>query len=219
MIITKVTPARWQQAQEWEREISKRIAAKGDDYNMWWAVRFDGYKVLKGLHFENVLEVGCGPCTNSRLILPLIKHINLYLEDPLLAQYITASNPVAALPARHLLLPLEHLILDDASVNLVICINVLDHVQDAEKCMERMTRVLAPGGILIIGQDLSNAEDYKLCPSSWTDVGHPIKLDRAFFDDRLTGFTPLYDVTLTREQGRNPKCHYGTMLWIGAKHG
>src|SRR5258706_14580106 len=87
MIITKVTPERWQEAQAWEREISKQIAAKGDDWNCWWFDKFAGYKILHGKYFNDVLEVGCGPNTNARLILPFINHRRLWLEDPLIKNY------------------------------------------------------------------------------------------------------------------------------------
>jgi hypothetical protein len=80
-----------------------------------------------------------------------------------------------------------------------------------------MHRVLRIDGILIIGQDMSNAEDLKLCPESWTDIGHPIKLDMEFLDSQTQGFSPLYRKILPRQQGRNPKCHYGTYLYIGQK--
>ena len=218
-IITQVSQERWQQAQAWERDAQKKIAAKGDDYNYWWFDKFDGYRAIHGRQFADVLEVGCGPNTNTRMILPFIEFERLWLEDPLIETYLKKLAKLIHLPATHLIDSLEDLSLADSSMNLVICINVLDHVQDAEKCMEQMKRVLAPGGVLIIGQDLSNEEDYKLCPESWADVGHPIKLDVDFFDRFLPAqeYNALYDVLLDREQGRNPKCHYGTMCWIGEK--
>lgn len=219
MIITHVTPARWKQAQAWEKEVQKKIAAKGDDFNYWWLDHFDGYKAIRGKTFAKILEVGCGTVTNVRLILPFLRAWDeLHLQDPLINDYLKmkyASYNLLSLDAHYHPEPLEELSFADASINLMICINVLDHVQDAVRCMAQMRRVLAPGGVLILGQDLSNQEDFERCPSSWQDVGHPIKLDRAFFDERLEGFAPLFDVTLPREAGRNPQCHYGTLCYIG----
>ena len=37
--------------------------------------------------------------------------------------------------------------------------NVLDHVRDADACLERATELLRPGGNFVFGQDLSNEED------------------------------------------------------------
>lgn len=217
MIITRVSEDRWKQAQAWEKEIQKKIAAKGDDFNYWWFEKFDGYKVIRNRIFYNVLEVGCGSVTNARLILPLIQYRKLWLEDPLIYFYEEINALESELTSALCSEPLEKLSLADYSMDLVICINVLDHVQDALRCMLQMRRVLKAGGVLILGQDLSNQEDFERCPSSWQDVGHPIKLDDAFFAEHLEGFTPLYNLTLTREAGRNPQAHYGTLCYIGRK--
>ena len=40
---------------------------RGDDDNQWWADCFEGYKFLPP-KAENVIEVGCGPYTNMRLV-------------------------------------------------------------------------------------------------------------------------------------------------------
>jgi len=76
---------------------------------------------------------------------------------------------------------------------------------------------LKTGGVLIIGQDMSNAEDLQLCPESWTDVGHPIKMDDEYLDAQTQGLSILFKNILPREKGRNPRCHYGTYLFIGQK--
>lgn len=109
----------------------------------------------------------------------------------------------------------EDLPLPDKSIDLCVCINVLDHVQDAQQCIMQMRRVLKDEGILVIGQDLSNEDDVQLCPESWTDMGHPIKMDADFLDSCLNGLIPVYRKILPREDGRDPRCHYGTYLLIG----
>lgn len=220
MIVSKVSPERWQQAQEYEVKAAQSIAKRGDDYNYWWMEQFNNYDVVKGQYFESVLEVGCGPNTNFRLIIPLIDYSKLWLEDPLINEYVSMNCTCAKfIPSTLLPIQLEdlHLSLDEKSMSLVICINVLDHVEDAELCFTQMKRVLKHNGILILGQDLSNVDDFIQCPDSWQDEGHPIKLDHHFIYDQLKEFSPLYDVILPREKGRNPRCHYGTLLWIGSK--
>jgi SAM-dependent methyltransferase len=218
MIITKVSPERWKQAQEFELEASQTIARRGDDYNHWWMKQFDNYELLKDKYFENVLEVGCGPNTNARLILPLIGYKNLWLDDPLMNEYLRIENSIVRSIGKSFYNePIERLSMGNEFTNLLICINVLDHVQDAELCFMQMKRVLKPDGILILGQDLSDEEDYKQCPDSWEDIGHPIKLDHQFLYGQLDKFTPLFDKILPREQGRNPRCHYGTLLYMGNK--
>lgn len=215
MIITKVDESRWREAQEFELEASAILAERKDDWNYWWAKAFGEYSIIVGKRFQNVLEVGCGPNTNVRLILPLIDFEHLWLEDPLMNTYIKMDTISSRLGATAHSEPMEELALPDKSINLCICINVLDHVQDAKKCMSEMLRVLASDGIIIIGQDLSNAEDFEKCPDSWQDVGHPIKLDEAFFNQYP--LKTLYKNLLPREQGRNPRCHYATLAWIAQK--
>ena len=76
--IHEIDQTRWKAAQEFELEFARRSAQSGDDYNHWWSVTFDGYHVLRGRHLPSVLEVGCGPHTNLRLILPLIQAEKVY---------------------------------------------------------------------------------------------------------------------------------------------
>lgn len=234
-IIIKVEDERWQQAQQFELQFAQDAVNQGDDYNHWWFDAFEGYKELRGRSFPNVLEVGCGPNTNLRLILPLIKFNRVWLEDPLIHTYIglrmvkrlfkivNYSKPVHAaalhkkFQATLLPEPVEELSLPDHHIDLCVCINVLDHVYNAELCMKQMQRVLGKEGILVLAQDLSNDEDMQLCPESWTDIGHPIKIDDLFLDAQLAGFTPIRKTILPREQGRNPRCHYGTYLFVGQK--
>lgn len=220
MIVTSVPYSRWQAAQEYERQANSRMVLSGLRWNQWWFNVFGGYEILRGCNFPNVLEVGCGRDTNVRLILPLIKFERLYLEDPLIADYLPTLKQRINYPMQFVdfaSASLENLPWYFTGFDLLICINVLDHVQDAIQCFAEMRRVLKPGGVLILGQDLSNAEDYKLCPDSWDDVGHPIKLDEETINAQLPSFTPLYKKVLPREQGRNPRCHYGTMALIARK--
>jgi SAM-dependent methyltransferase len=233
--VLRVNSDRWRAAQEFELHFAQGTVSTGDDYNLWWYEAFNRYEMLKGKHFSNVIEVGCGPHTNIRLILPLIHFQHLWLEDPLIHEYLKmkkerrilrflrfrSSSTVASL-ARHypvtlLSEKLEDLSLPDRSVDLCLCINVLDHVQDVEQCFIQMRRIMK-NGVLVIAQDLSNEEDRENCPESWSDIGHPIKMDSKFLDSQLSGFAPLYRRILPREEGRNPRCHYGTYLFVGQEN-
>jgi len=230
--VLKVDDSRWKAAQEFELRFAKHTVDSGDDYNYWWYSEFDHYEVLQKRYFRNVIEVGCGPHTNIRLLLPLIKFEHLWLEDPLIHEYRKLSKErrilrslryrslttVASLARRYpvtfLSEKLEDLSLPDESVDLCLCINVLDHVQDVDRCLMHMRRVLRVGGVLIVGQDLSNEQDRETCPESWSDIGHPIKMDDVYLDLRLGDMTPLFRKILPREKGRNARCHYGTYLII-----
>ena len=229
----QVTETRWKEAQKFELKFAQGSANLGNDDNEWWFNAFDQYRFIEGKRFVNVLEVGCGPHTNCRLILPLIRYDKLWLEDPLINEYlrlrrkrrvmriisIKTYTAVSELVYRRRATPLaeklEHLSLPDKTIDLCICINVLDHVQDVELCLTQLRRVLGEGGILLMAQDLSHEQDFELCPESWTDVGHPIKIDADFLDTHLGDLKPLFKKILPRSQGRNPRCHYGTYLLAG----
>lgn len=233
--VEAVTQQRWEEAQKFEREFARLTIADGDDWNEWWQHRFDDYRVLKGRHFDTVAEVACGPHTNIRLILPDIRFHHVVLNDPLIEFYMDPPRPPGIINFFKMLRPtivkrlvrkyhattlsekLEDIPLPDAGVDLCVCINALDHVQDAVRCCEQMKRILKIGGTLVLGQDLSNEEDFLQCPESWDDVGHPIKMSHEFFDRQFASFRPVFSKILPREEGRNPKAHYGTYFLIGEK--
>lgn len=243
VIITKVDKKRWQAAQKFEIEAAHSVMDNQDDWNHWWKKKFDNYRVLKGKKLPAVMEVGCGPHTNLRLILPQIATEDIFLEDPLMQAYLefrlygrTLKNKILGQPIASAYIqtlfkekdsyrvhttsaPLEELPYRDALVDLLVCINVLDHVFDVDQCMKEMNRVLKKDGILVFGQDLSNEEDFKQYPKAWADVGHPIKVDQKELEKWLKNYKPLFKKVLPRQEGRNPLAHYGTYLLIAQKGG
>jgi SAM-dependent methyltransferase len=231
--ITQVDEERWRAAQSFEWSWASGEAVTGDDWNEWWAERFDGYAALRGRRFRSLLEVGCGPATNVRLLLPHVTVDHLFLEDPLIQAYLPLAYRTGPRWNRKTVRPpLWHLVTDrsrdvdisssrleklpygDATMDGVLCVNVLDHVQDAERCLAEIRRVLVPGGVVVMGQDLSNEEDFERAPEAWEDVGHPIKLDEAVLDGLLGSVEPLFRKVLPRGEGRNPAAHYATYLLI-----
>ncbi|MBN1106648.1 MAG: methyltransferase domain-containing protein [Deltaproteobacteria bacterium] len=230
--VLRVDDSRWKAAQEFELRFARQSVDAGDDSNHWWYSAFERYKILYGKYFQKAIEVGCGPHTNIRLLLPSIKIERLWLEDPLIDEYRRLSRKrrilkflqfrspttIVALARRYpvtfLSEKLEDLSLPDQSIDLCLCINVLDHVQDVDRCLMQVRRILKRG-VLVLGQDLSNEQDREACPESWSDTGHPMKMDAEYLDSRLGDMTTLFYRILPREKGRNPRCHYGTYLFIG----
>lgn len=245
-VIKKVDTSRWEKAQKFEFEFASKNLNTNDDWNFWWAEKFDNYKLIRNRHFANIIEVGCGPFTNMRYILPVISYERVYFEDPLiqfyLSEYIVRNNRLKDVLKRILLKKetyknhllrifsefknkveicsskLEELPYKDNLFDLLVCINVLDHVNDFEKCMQEINRVLKKGGILIMGQDLSNEEDYINAPESYKDIGHPIKIDEQVLGESINDkYDFLFKKLLSRAEGRNPKAHYGTYLTVASK--
>ncbi len=241
----KVTHERWQAAQQWERQhwVNAQAARakfgknyiwrvlhafglvpqhRGDDWNSWWKGQFNDYAFLPPT-VNNALEVGCGPYTNLRLILGRCQPAHVVLSDPLIRTYVHFKLTFVAEMYRKAMCvlddhPLEELPFADNYFDLVVMINVLDHVKDARACMENLMRVTRQGGFLIIGQDLSNDEDMESLRQDGGAVGHPIKLDQEWFQPYLSqGIDPIINKVLTREQGRAPESHYATLVFAGKK--
>jgi ubiquinone/menaquinone biosynthesis C-methylase UbiE len=111
--------------------------------------------------------------------------------------------------------PLEECTFPSGYFDLVVLINVLDHVRDAIMCLKQVVRVTKSGGYLVVGQDLSNSEDAERTKG---DIGHPIRIGHDTLDEALTPhFLRVFARVLTREEGRNPSAHYGTYILIGKK--
>jgi SAM-dependent methyltransferase len=240
----KVSAKIWKRAQIFELEFARNNFYESDDWNEWWKQKFNKYKLLSGKKFANVLEVGSGPNTNIRFILPIIKYDHVYLEDPLICDYLYLNfktpSSLKGLVKKYLLRKNENLYIvsllkngkadfsahgcedlpyKNKSMDLIVVINVFDHVQDFDLCMKEICRVLKVGGTLVLGQDLTNQEDLNNCPETKTDLGHPIKVDEDSFSNYLKKYNPELNKILPRHKGRNPKAHYGTKLFIGTKSG
>jgi SAM-dependent methyltransferase len=241
-----VDEKRWKDAQSWERNHwinAQRERAKkgknliwkvlswfgivpkfrGDDWNGWWAEKFENYRFLP----ERVgygLEVGCGPYTNMRVVEEKCAVDRMYLSDPLIKDYLgfKMTYLVDKYRNRKCIIddhPIEELPYRDEMFDLVIMNNVLDHVRDARACMQNVHRVLKPGGIFILGQDLCSDEDAEVLKADAGLIGHPIKLDAAWFDPYLQSYNDLIRKVLPRNEGREPESHYGTLIYAGRKIG
>ena len=191
----------------------------GDDWNYWWMEKFDYYKTLPK-QVDKALEVGCGPYTNIRLISKIIKIKEIHCTDPLMPLYKTftwtwLSSMVKKNKIKAEVGVCEKIEYPDNFFELVVCNNVLDHVQDAEKCLKEIYRVLKPGGHFLIAQDLTDEEDLK---AEEKREGHPIRLYHEFLDNCFAGiYDNVYRKLLTRAESRYPRDFYGTYIYIGKK--
>jgi SAM-dependent methyltransferase len=243
--VDRVNKDRWAEAQSWEEAhwvrteklrakygknvVWKMLAtvglvpkSRGEDWNPWWQKQFEDYSFLPD-SLDHAIEVGCGPYTNIRLMLNRCKVRRLYLSDPLIRTYINFKLSFTALKYRaaecfiddH---PLEEIPFAPGFFDLVVMINVLDHVRDARLCMENAIRLLRPGGIFILGQDLTNEQDIETLKSDPGAQGHPIKLDHEWFAPFLKkNFDPILDKVLDRGAGRAPAEHYGNLIFAGKR--
>jgi ubiquinone/menaquinone biosynthesis C-methylase UbiE len=194
---------------------------RGDDRNRWWRQAFENYHALPS-NVDNALEVGCGPYTNMRLIRDVCKPNHIFLSDPLIRTYVnfnmTFVNEMYRKAACYLDdHPLEELPFKDDYFDLAVMINVLDHVKDAHLCMKNLIRVVRHQGVVVIGQDLTNKEDFANQPEGLR-IGHPVTVDENWFEPYLEDhFDPVLRKVLPREVGWAPQWHYGTLIYVGTK--
>lgn len=252
MSVKKINVDRWQEAQRWELgvwqaaqtkrgwrrllwPIAKPLLAvvgsdrgRGDDWNEWWAERFESYAFLPD-NLGDYIELGCGPYTNTRVILRGRKASRIVCSDPLIRSYIHFKDAWLSEAYRRGLIqtddhPIEKCPFAPSSFDVVVLINVLDHVYDADLCMERATGLVRPGGLLLLGQDLSNEEDAHIedrvaDPEERVGyaVGHPIRLAEQDLEPHLGQFNIVLRKILSRSEGRVPQAHYGTLVFAGRK--
>lgn len=240
--VRRVSADRWRAAQRWELDFWtqgqrkrgwKRIAwpimapvlralnwrrAWGDDWNHWWKARFDSYRFLP-TRLGDCVELGCGPYTNIRVILEGREADRVVCSDPLAPSYVTfrgrwLANAYASDAIEIDDHPIEETPFPPASFDLVVMINVLDHVRDADACMQKAVALVRPEGYFVIGQDLSDDDDLARHPY---DVGHPIRLRREDLEPYLAPLSTVHRHDLSREQGRDPRLHYATLVYAGRK--
>jgi hypothetical protein len=101
--IIKVPLPRWKEAQRAEGvHWMKRGIGCLQDRNDFHAASFDNYRVLRNNRFKNVIELGCGPFTNLRIIGTKCQITQCALLDPLIKDYL--SHPFCSYTEKYLYL-------------------------------------------------------------------------------------------------------------------
>ena len=238
--LSAVDKDRWKRAQDWELAFWRREQHKtgvkgtalrvlrpalqavrskratGDDWNGWWRDQFDGYDFLPK-HLGDYIELGCGPYTNTRLVIRGHTADRVVCSDPLADEYVKFRGRWLAEAARKGKIEIDaHAIEDEpfppGSFDVVVIINVLDHVMDADACMRVAIGLLKPGGYLIFGQNLANPE--MKGKHEWFEEGHPIRATADDVEHYLEGLEPVLDKTLP---ANDPPLHNGVLVFAGRR--
>ncbi len=88
-----------------------------------------------------ILDIGCG---SSRIIQDLPEAVGMDLSLPKL-RFLRGRNPFLV-QGTLFAMPFA-----DAAFDAVVCSEVIEHIPDSPSVLQEMTRVLRPGGILILG--------------------------------------------------------------------
>jgi ubiquinone/menaquinone biosynthesis C-methylase UbiE len=145
--------------------------------------RFQHYFSVIGepIGTENALwvDVGCGPYS---VLLQAPDSVTKVMIDPLMKHYFHHKLvPPGMYGARHVFLEgfAEDLALANESVDVVLCTNALDHVDNPWVALSELVRILKVGGCLILEVDTGGE----------TDELHPHAFSIEELEDRVARFS------------------------------
>lgn len=192
----------WIDAQEYELLTWKNSCTSNDrnDSHMFY---LDNYSFLESAFQDkdiNIIELGCGPFTNLRLILPKIKNKinNIDLLDPLILNYV---SDVSGCQYKNSTLGDQEVNLISSSIedfntdkkyDLIVLINVLEHCKNIPLIFDKIKSLLGKNGILIFGEGGIREDCINDFFDSSFDAGHPIQISYNKLKQYLEDFYPIY---------------------------
>jgi SAM-dependent methyltransferase len=196
--IPKVTQERWEEAQHYERKTWCDSPAKGmaTDRNEFHENHFGGYKQINFSITNDdlrVIELGCGPFTNLRLILPQIyrRIKSIDLLDPLINDYIQhtvnctyKTGNLGGLKANIISSPIENFEIPH-KYDLVVMINVIEHCFDVDVIIQKIADMIETGGIFIFHDKFLLKENVNEIHDRYYDSGHPLKLTYKYVEEQI----------------------------------
>jgi SAM-dependent methyltransferase len=237
-----VSGERWRQAQRWELEFWSRAEQRrgwkrlmyplmrpllaafgsdrvvGDDDNNWWSEHFDHYAFLPR-DLGDYIELGCGPYTNTRLILRERRAARVVCSDPLANEYLGFRDRWLSRAQRNAVVEVDAHSIEETpfppdSFDIVVVINVLDHVRDVAQCLRNALSILRPGGWFVLGQDLAKPDTIGQVEYRWYEQGHP---HRVVMKD-LEPYVESLDARYRRiVEPRDPTLQASVLAFAGVK--
>ena len=126
-----------QQNQYGETEYNRRIDLKSIE------VMTKFYDLPLAYMGKTFVDVGCG----TRGVLPIIEAERRIGIDPVISKLESFEFPEGV---EYLSEKAENISLPDESVDVVCCNNTLNHVEDENKALSEMHRILKPGGLFLL---------------------------------------------------------------------
>jgi ubiquinone/menaquinone biosynthesis C-methylase UbiE len=185
-LAARLAPTRWKRLAElhyWkDRKRAERVLAN-DHYERFCTAHFG----LDRSFYEGkvVLDVGCGPRGSLEWASMAALRIGL---DPLADRYLRLGTDRHRM--EYLCAPAEEIPLDDASCDVALSFNSLDHVEDVARAVAEIKRVTRPGGTFLLLVEVNHpptaCEPHTLSPRELVGM-----LEPAFSCEEVEVYRPV----------------------------
>src|SRR5579871_4361675 len=131
----------------WESRVQQQGVLTNDHFEYFYTIHFG-----LGREFyldKTILDIGCGPRGSLEWATMACRRIGL---DPLAESYRRLGTDQHAM--EYVASGAEQIPFPDASFDVVSSLNSLDHVDDLEKAIAEIGRVVATGGIFLLLSDI-----------------------------------------------------------------
>ena len=124
-----------------------RAESEGDLANFWYVRAFTEVFGRDASHYDGrrILDVGCGPRGSLEWAAGAARRVGL---DPLVERYRELGIDEHAM--EYVCAPAEAMPFEDGAFDVVSTFNSLDHVEDVDRAIAEMVRVVAPGGEVLL---------------------------------------------------------------------
>jgi SAM-dependent methyltransferase len=198
----------------WQQQQRKEGQLRHSWYRNYYTVLFD----LDPSFYDGkrILDIGCGPRGSLEWADNAARRVGL---DPLVDDYRALG--IDDHEMEYVGTPAEEMPFDDASFDVVTSINSLDHVNDVGQTLAQITRVLAPGGTLLIAVDVhprpTIAEPHTIPWDLSSTISDDFEVVEEFHFEKTPGDSygrdrPPYDHD-------DPKPRYGTFMLNARRRG
>jgi 2-polyprenyl-6-hydroxyphenyl methylase/3-demethylubiquinone-9 3-methyltransferase len=186
--------AQWFEIRWWKNYLSKKNSVEYLRWKSDYWISFLRELNLNAESFRNqaVLDAGCGPAG----IFMVLPHSRIEAVDPLMDEYrknIPMFIPQNFPAVNFYSSPLEEF-QPRGKYDAIFCLNVINHVQDMERCLLNFSQWLKPEGLLILSTDAHKYSAFRflfqLLPG---DVLHPHQYGFRDYQEMVkkAGFEPL----------------------------
>ena len=199
--IIEVSINRWNEAQSYEEKTWMiNGISENDDRNYEHLIRFDNYSSINFKNFTSFIELGCGPFTNTRLIIDRISiNCDIYLLDPLIDIYknhpnCTYKNNILSNKKVNTIKSSIEILEENKRYDCVLMNNVLEHCYNIDIIFDKILKIINNNGFLIFSDVcFLKSSIAELCENIY-DAGHPIKISKDYIDLFLNkNFNTIYN--------------------------